>query len=65
MWIWKIICVDDDSPGDTLLQLRDVARVNGRFKVIELSRNFGKEAALTAGLGFATGAAVILIDADL
>lgn len=62
---WEIICVDDGSRDGTLAELRDVARLDGRFKVIELSRNFGKEAAMTAGLDYAAGDAVIPIDADL
>jgi glycosyltransferase involved in cell wall biosynthesis len=62
---FEIICVDDGSKDDTLVELRAVAGADRRFKVVELSRNFGKEAALTAGLDFATGDAVIPIDADL
>lgn len=63
--VFEIICVDDGSKDDTLVELRAVAGADKRFKVMELSRNFGKEAALTAGLDFATGDAVIPIDADL
>jgi glycosyltransferase involved in cell wall biosynthesis len=62
---FEIICVDDGSKDGTLAALRAVADQDARFKVIELSRNFGKEAALTAGLDFAGGDAVIPIDADL
>ena len=60
---FEFICVDDGSSDDTfanLLKIKD-ARVN----IIQLSRNFRKEAALTAGIDFATGDAVIPIDADL
>jgi glycosyltransferase involved in cell wall biosynthesis len=62
---FEIICVDDGSKDTTLAELHAVADADRRFKVVELSRNFGKEAALTAGLDFASGDAVIPIDADL
>ena len=62
---FEVICVDDGSSDDTLLQLVTLARRDRRFHVIELSRNFGKESALTAGLNEATGDAVIPFDADL
>lgn len=63
--IFEIICIDDGSKDDTLARLLTAARSDVRIKVIELSRNFGKEAALTAGLDAATGDAVIPMDADL
>ena len=62
---FEIICVDDGSKDDTLRRLLEAAQSDSRIKVIELSRNFGKEAALTAGLDAATGDAVIPMDADL
>jgi glycosyltransferase involved in cell wall biosynthesis len=62
---WEIICVDDGSEDATLLKLVAVAQEDARFTVIEFSRNFGKEAALTAGIAAARGAAVIPMDADL
>ncbi|GBR30066.1 glycosyltransferase family 2 protein [Gluconobacter kondonii] len=62
---WEIVCVDDGSSDGTLLELVRLAESDRRFRVFELSRNFGKEAALTAGLDAATGDAVIIIDADL
>ncbi|HUW80190.1 MAG TPA: glycosyltransferase family 2 protein [Acidocella sp.] len=62
---WEIICVDDGSTDTTLLQLVALAARDKRFRVIEFSRNFGKEAALTAGIDAARGDAVIPIDADL
>ncbi len=61
----EIICVDDGSRDDTLQKLLVLAERDGRMRIVELSRNFGKEAALTAGLDMAKGDAVILIDADL
>lgn len=61
----EIICVDDGSTDDTLGRLISLANSHTCYKVIELSRNFGKEAALTAGLDAATGHGVVAIDADL
>ncbi len=62
---WEIICVDDGSQDQTLAGLLALAAGEPRVRVIELSRNFGKEAALTAGLEAARGDAVIPMDADL
>lgn len=62
---WEIVCVDDGSTDNTLLQLVALTERDRRFRVIEFSRNFGKEAALTAGIEAARGEAVIPIDADL
>ena len=62
---FEIICVDDGSHDDTLSRLISLVDRDPRFSVIELSRNFGKEAALSAGLDAAKGDAVIPIDADL
>lgn len=61
----EILFVDDGSVDETLKILSDLARQNKSVRVIALSRNFGKEAALTAGLDFASGDAVIPIDVDL
>lgn len=62
---WELVCVNDGSRDDTLPRLVALAAHDPRVRVIDLSRNFGKEAALTAGLDFARGDAVIPLDADL
>lgn len=62
---FEVICVDDGSQETTLKQLVALVESDRRFRVLELSRNFGKEAALTAGIDAARGDAVIPIDADL
>jgi glycosyltransferase involved in cell wall biosynthesis len=61
----EVVCVDDGSTDDTLRRLLRLSAARPQYKVLELSRNFGKEAALTAGLDAATGDAVVVMDADL
>lgn len=62
---YEIVCVNDGSKDNTLKYLVEHHRSNQAIKVVNLSRNFGKEIALTAGIDYATGAAIIPIDADL
>ena len=62
---YEVICVNDGSRDQTLDQLIAWHRRDDRIKVINFSRNFGKEVALTAGLDYSRGAAVIPLDADL
>jgi glycosyltransferase involved in cell wall biosynthesis len=62
---YEIVCVDDGSEDRTGELLTALHRANPRVKLLRLSRNFGKERALTAGLDHAQGRAVIPIDADL
>ncbi len=62
---YEIVCINDGSRDDTLKYLIAHHERNPQIKVINLARNFGKEIALTAGLDYTTGNAVVPIDADL
>src|SRR2546428_5293077 len=62
---FECILVDDGSTDATSAMIRDVAREDPRFKVVSLSRNFGHQAAIFAGLTFARGACVVVMDGDL
>jgi len=62
---YEIICVNDGSKDNTIERLIDYHYKNPVIKIVNLSRNFGKEIALSAGLDYANGAAVVPIDADL
>jgi len=61
----EIIYVNDGSADDTIDVIKSLQAMDGRVGLIDLSRNFGKESALTAGIDHARGDAVIVIDADL
>ncbi len=62
---FEILCVNDGSHDATLKALLDAQSRHPNIRIIDFSRNFGKEAALSAALDFARGDAVIPIDADL
>jgi polyisoprenyl-phosphate glycosyltransferase len=62
---WELVFVNDGSRDTTLLVMEALRRADPRIAIVNLSRNFGKEIATTAGLDHASGAAVILIDTDL
>jgi glycosyltransferase involved in cell wall biosynthesis len=62
---WEILFVDDGSEDATLAAILQAHQADPRVRALSLSRNFGKEAALTAGLDHAIGQAVIPIDVDL
>jgi glycosyltransferase involved in cell wall biosynthesis len=62
---FEIVCVDDGSSDRTMANLMHHHGRDGRIKVLSLSRNFGKDTALSAGLDYARGQAVVPIDADL
>jgi len=61
----EVIFVDDGSQDSTRDILREFTQKNSRFTVVILSKNFGHQIALTAGLDFASGDAVAVLDADL
>lgn len=62
---WEILFVNDGSKDNTLEQIRDLRKKDARVNFVNLSRNFGKEAAMLAGFDYTTGDAVIIMDADL
>ena len=62
---WEIVFVDDGSPDNSAEFLMELCRQDKKCRVVELSRNFGKEIALSAGVNYAAGDAVICLDADL
>ncbi|HVU59687.1 MAG TPA: glycosyltransferase family 2 protein [Candidatus Saccharimonadales bacterium] len=62
---FELLFVDDGSSDDSAVIVRKQAHADRRVRLIRLARNFGKEAAMTAGLHAARGDAAIIIDADL
>ena len=62
---FELIFVDDGSRDSTFQLLSDLQSADSRVRVLRLSRNFGHQVAVTAGLSEATGDAVVVIDADL
>ncbi len=62
---WEVVLIDDGSADATLDQLREMHTADPRFKVLSFSRNFGHQAAISAGLSYVSGRIVAIIDADL
>ena len=62
---WEIVAVDDGSTDGTERKLAERCAADARIEALIFSRNFGKEAAMSAGLEHASGDAVVVIDADL
>ena len=62
---YEVIFVNDGSKDKTLELLEEIANNDKKIKVISFSRNFGHQAAVTAGLKYATGDAIVIMDADL
>ncbi|WP_428486038.1 glycosyltransferase family 2 protein [Rhodopila sp.] len=62
---WEVIYVNDGSTDRTMAVVEALQRTDDRIALVSLSRNFGKETAITAGLDYASGDAVVVIDADL
>jgi glycosyltransferase involved in cell wall biosynthesis len=62
---WEAVMVDDGSRDDSPRIMEEFSRQDGRFKIVTLSRNFGHQPAVSAGIHHAAGDCVVLIDADL
>ena len=62
---WEFLFVNDGSKDNTLDKLYQLRQSDSRVTIVNLSRNFGKENAMLAGMDYATGDAVIIMDADL
>lgn len=62
---WELICINDGSSDRSLELLLELHQQDSRLKIINFSRNFGHQIAITAGADFAEGDAVIVMDADL
>lgn len=64
-YIYEIIFINDGSRDNSLTLLRELQKKDKRVKVIDFSRNFGHQIAVTAGLDHASGDAVIIMDSDM
>ncbi|HZF52085.1 MAG TPA: glycosyltransferase family 2 protein [Polyangiaceae bacterium] len=62
---WEIVFIDDGSRDKSLSMLEALSAAEPRYKIIALSRNFGHQLAITAGIDRAEGEAVVVMDADL
>lgn len=62
---WELVCINDGSQDRSVEMLLDLRRTDPRVKLVDFSRNFGHQLAITAGLDYAEGNAVVIIDADL
>ena len=62
---WELMFVNDGSIDGTLSELQRLRQQDSRVNYVDLSRNFGKEAAMLAGFDYVTGDAVVILDADL
>lgn len=62
---WELMFVNDGSTDGTLAALQQLRQQDSRVNYVDLSRNFGKEAAMLAGFDYVTGDCMVIIDADL
>ncbi|MEQ2366276.1 glycosyltransferase family 2 protein [Coprococcus sp. CLA-AA-H190] len=64
-WDYEMVFVNDGSSDRSIDILRSFANINSKVKVVNFSRNFGHEAAMIAGIDYATGDGIVCMDADL
>lgn len=62
---WELVLINDGSRDKSLRIMHELAQADSRVKVVNFARNFGHQIAVTAGIDYASGQAIILIDADL
>ena len=62
---WQFLMVNDGSTDDTLKQMQQLHSADSRYHYLDLSRHYGKEIAIMAGLDYAEGDAIIIMDADM
>lgn len=62
---WEILFVNDGSKDNTIQLIKQLSQKDNRIAYLDLSRNFGKEAAMLAGFDYATGDCMVIMDADL
>lgn len=62
---YEVVMINDGSRDDTAFLAKEICRKDPNFKLLSFSRNFGHQTAITAGMDYASGKAVIVIDADL
>lgn len=63
-WDYQIVLVNDCSPDETFSVIRELCEEDSRIIGVDMSRNFGQETAIVAGLGYATGDAIVVMDDD-
>ena len=61
----EVVCINDGSHDQTLIELMRARESNSYIRIVDFSRNFGKEAAITSGLDYSRGDVVVPIDSDL
>lgn len=62
---WEVVFVDDGSADASLRLLKGIAALENRYRIVSFGRNFGHQIAITAGVDYAEGRAVVVMDADL